>query len=122
MWLYTCKGGIKDEWYKEPPVKVVLPHNYKADGSLPIGELQLVEWLRAKGKNIVPLHAPDYQGYSEPIPLELAKQWDLRTLSTFLPPPVTQEEIDIWYPEPNEGDPNVVHDELPDEDENEEAM
>ena len=47
-----------------------------------------------------------------PIPLELAKQWDLRTLSTFLPSPV----IDIWYPEPYEGDPHVVHDNLPDDD------
>ena len=33
-----------------------------------------------------------------------------------------QAEIDIWYPEPHEGDPNVVHDELPDDDENEEPM
>jgi hypothetical protein len=38
--------------------------------------------------------------YSEPIPIELAKQWDLRTLSKYLPPPITQEEIDTWYPEP----------------------
>ncbi len=54
--------------------------------------------------------------------LELAKQWDLRTLSTFLPPPVTKEETGIWYPEPHEGDPNFVHDELPDDDKNEEVM
>ncbi len=38
--------------------------------------------------------------YSEPIPLELAKQIDLWTLSKYLPPPVTQEQIDEWYPEP----------------------
>ncbi len=30
----------------------------------------------------------------------LAKQWDLRTLSKYLPPPITPEQIDGWYPEP----------------------
>ena len=67
-------------------------------------------------------NAAEFQAYLEPIPLELAKQWDLRTLSTFLPLPVTQEEIDIWYPEPNEGDPHVVHDNLPDDDDDEEGF
>jgi hypothetical protein len=122
MWLYTCHGDVKDEWYKESPVKVVLPQNFKADGSLPIGELKLVQWLRAKGKSVVPLNAAEFQAYLEPIPLELAKQWDLRTLSTFLPPPITQEEIDIWYPEPCEGDPHDVHDNLPDVDDDEEGI
>ncbi len=41
-----------------------------------------------------------FQMYTEPLPLELAKQWDLRTLAKYLPPPLTQEQIDEWYPEP----------------------
>ena len=44
-------------------------------------------------------------GVSTAIALELAKQWDLRTLSKFLPPPITQADIDIWYPEPLELEP-----------------
>jgi hypothetical protein len=49
---------------------------------------------------IKPISDPEYLMYSEPIPIELAKQWDLRTLSKYLPPPITQEQIDEWYPEP----------------------
>jgi hypothetical protein len=48
----------------------------------------------------LPIDDPEFLMYTEPIPLELAKQWDLRTLSKYLPPPVTQEQIDEWYPEP----------------------
>jgi len=47
-----------------------------------------------------PISHPEYLMYSEPIPIELAKQWDLRTLSKYLPPPITQEQINEWYPEP----------------------
>ena len=25
VWLYTCKGAIKDEWYLEAPIKICLP-------------------------------------------------------------------------------------------------
>ncbi len=53
-------------------------------------------------RDIRPITHPDFIMYTEPIPLELAKQWDLRTLSTFLPPPITQEQIDEWYPQPQE--------------------
>ncbi len=83
---------------------------------------KLVQWLRAKGKSIVPLNAAEFQAYLELIPLELAKQWDLRTLSTFLSPPIIQEEIDIWYPEPCEGDPHVVHDNVSNDDDDEEGI
>ena len=47
-----------------------------------------------------PISHPEFLMYSEPIPIELAKQWDLRTLSKYLPPPITQEQRDEWYPEP----------------------
>ena len=53
------------------------------------------------------LSAPEFTAYTEPIALELAKQWDLRTLSKFLPPPITQADIDIWYPEPLEVEPDL---------------
>ena len=49
-----------------------------------------------------PIQDPEFQMYDGPIPLDVAKQRDLRTLSTFLPAPITQEEVDIWYPEPME--------------------
>jgi hypothetical protein len=48
----------------------------------------------------LPIDDPEFLMYTAPIPLELAKQWDLRTLSKYLPPPITQEQIDEWYPEP----------------------
>ncbi len=100
MWLYTCKGSNKNEWYLEKPVRVVLPHNFKLDGSLPAAQLPLLQWLSSKDKPLRPLHAPDFTAYTAPIPLELANQWDLlRTLSKFLPPPITQADIDRWYPE-----------------------
>ena len=28
VWLYTCKGAIKDEWYLEAPIKICLPRNF----------------------------------------------------------------------------------------------
>ena len=106
MWLYTCKGSNKNDWYLEKPVRVVLPHNFKLDGSLPAEQLPLLQWLQRKDKPLRPLHAPEFTAYTEPIALELAKQWDLRTLSKFLPPPITQADIDIWYPEPLELEPD----------------
>ncbi len=94
MWLYTCKGSNKNEWYLEKPVRVVLPHNFKLDGSLPVAQLPLLQWLSSKDKPLRPLHAPEFTAYTESIPLELAKQWDLRTLSKFLPPPITLDGYD----------------------------
>ena len=65
--------------------------------------------MEMHARDIRPITHPDFIMYTEPIPLELAKQWDLRTLSTFLPPPITQEEIDEWYPQPQE---NIAGQEL----------
>ena len=100
VWLYTCKGAIKDEWYLEAPIKICLPRNFKSDGSLPKDARTLVEWMGIHSRAYVPIADPEFQMYSEPLPLELAKQRDLRTLSKYLPPPITQEQIDEWYPEP----------------------
>ena len=60
----------------------------------------LTDWMALHSRGYVPIHDPEFQMYTEPLPLELAKQWDLRTLSKYLPPPLTQEQIDEWYPEP----------------------
>jgi hypothetical protein len=44
----------------------------------------------------------DFESYSGPIPLDIAKQWDLRKLSKYLINYLTQPQIDALYPEPNE--------------------
>ncbi len=68
---------------------------YPYDGSVP-----------KNSHGYLPIDDPEFPMHTGPIPipLELAKQWDLRTLSLslskYLPPPITQEEIDEWYPEP----------------------
>ena len=100
VWLYTCKGPVKDEWYLEAPIKICLPRNFKSDGSMPKDTRSICEWMALHSRGYVPIHDPEFQMYTEPLPLELAKQWDLRTLSKYLPPPLTQEQIDEWYPEP----------------------
>jgi hypothetical protein len=95
VWLYTCKGPVKDEWYLEAPVKICLPRNFKSDGSLPFDARTIIEWMALHYRGgYQPISHPEYLMYSEPIPIELAKQWDLRTLSKYLPPPITQEQID----------------------------
>ena len=91
VWLYTCKGPVKDEWYLEAPVKICLPRNYKADGSVPKDTRTIVEWMARHSNGYLPIDDPEFLMYTAPIPLELAKQWDLRTLSKYLPPPITQE-------------------------------
>ena len=48
------------------------------------------------------LSHPDYDSYDGPLPLELAKQWDLRTLSTYLAGLMPQAAIDLLYPLPTE--------------------
>ena len=100
VWLYTCKGPVKDEWYLEAPVKICLPRNFKSDGSLPLDARTIIEWMALHSRGYLPISHQDFLMYSEPIPIELAKQWDLRTLSKYLPPPITQEQRDEWYPEP----------------------
>ena len=44
----------------------------------------------------------DHQSYDMPLELELAKRWDLRTLSEYLLPFMPQAAIDLLYPEPTE--------------------
>ena len=101
MWLYKCQGN-RGEWHKETPLKVCFPLNYKVDGELPRGQLSLIAWVAAKGRVIQPLAHPDFGSYDGPLPLELAKQWDLRTLSVYLREHLTQAEIDQLYPEPQD--------------------
>ena len=54
--------------------------------------------------------------YNAPLPLEIAKQNDLRVLSTFLARYMAQDVIDELYPEPDghvdnsEGDENTSDD------------
>ena len=102
VWLYTCKGHVKDDWYLEAPIKICLPRNFKSDGTLPKDTRSIVEWMAIHSRAYLPIHDPEFLMYSEPLPLELAKQWDLRTLSKYLPPPITQEQINEWYPLPIE--------------------
>ena len=58
----------------------------------------------------------DFIKYNAPLPLEIAKQNDLRVLSTFLARYMAQDEIDELYPEPDrhvdnsDGDDNTSDD------------
>ena len=108
MWLYTYQGADQDEWHKETPIKVVFPLNCKVDGDLPRDQLPLLQWIARKGHVVTPLAHPDFESYEGPLPLELAKQWDLRTLSVYLRDYLYQDEIDRLYPEPQKavGDDN----------------
>jgi len=106
LWLYTCVGNDMDEWHKETPVKVVFPHNCKVDGTLPRHALRLLPWLASKGRIFKPISHQDYQSYDAPLPIELAKAWDLRTLSKYLRFWLSQDEIDALYPEPKEDQPD----------------
>jgi hypothetical protein len=51
--------------------------------------------------NSYPNPDPEFQNNNEPIRLELAKEWDLRKLSTYLGPYLDQEAIDNLYPIPD---------------------
>jgi hypothetical protein len=101
MWLYKCDRD-QAEWHTETPVKICFPLNYKVNGELPRRELALMEWLADKGQTVKPLAHADFDSYDAPIPLELAKQWDLRTLSVYLRNWMGQAQIDALYPEPTE--------------------
>jgi hypothetical protein len=102
VWFYRCNYN-NDEWHKEEPIKVVFALNYKQDGSLPAAHLTLQDWLRAKRppRIVIPIHYPEFQAHNEPIQLELAKEWDLRKLSTYLGPYLDQAAIDNLYPLPD---------------------
>ncbi len=77
--------------------------NYKQDGSLPAAHLTLQDWLRSKRppRIVIPIHYPEFQSHNQLIQLELAKEWDLRKLSTFLGPYIDQAAIDTLYPLPD---------------------
>ena len=98
VWLYRCNHK-NAEWHKEEPVKVVFSLNYKQDGSLPAARMTLQDWLRSKrpSRIVIPIHYPAFQTHNELIPLQLAKEWDLRKLSTYLGPYLDQETIDNLY-------------------------
>jgi hypothetical protein len=52
----------------------------------------------------MPIHYPAFQTHNELIqliPFQLAKEWDLRKLSTYLGPYLGQEAIDNLYPLPD---------------------
>ena len=80
------------------PTKVCLPLNYKANGELPRRELALMNWFADKGQAAKPLAQVDFESYDAPIPLELAKQWDLRTLPVHLHNWMPQARIDALLP------------------------
>ena len=92
-----------EEWHKETPVVVVFAKNVKRDGSKPNRWLQIVPWIAAKGIAFKPLTHPDFEAYDAPLPMEIAKQQDLRKLSTYLRG-MTQAEVDLLYPEPEQED------------------
>ena len=82
---------------------MVFAKNVKRDGSKPSRWLQVVPWIAAKGIAFKPLTHPDFEAYDAPLPMEIAKQQDLRKLSTYLRG-MTQAEVDALYPEPDEED------------------
>jgi hypothetical protein len=101
MWLYTCQGD-KEEWHKETPLKVVFAKNVRRDGTLPQNYMSIVPWVTNRGRAFLPLSHPDFESYEGPLPIEVAKQKDLRTLSKFLTQYLSQDEIDALYPEPED--------------------
>ena len=104
VWLYRCNGeNPRNEWYKEEPTKLVFPRNISVSGEVPISHSRtLMEWL-AKTKRIYrPIGHSMYQLHDAPLPLEPAKVKDLRTLSIYLQPYMSQASIDALYPCPND--------------------
>jgi hypothetical protein len=101
VWLYTCSGPSLDEWYKEEPVKVAFARNVKVDGTDPAKTARILDWLRQKRRILKPITHNDFIKYNAPLPLEIAKQNDLRVLSTFLARYMAQDVIDELYPEPD---------------------
>ena len=65
--------------------------------------MTLQDWLRSKrpSRIVIPIHYPAFQTHNALIPLQLAKEWDLRKLSTYLGPYLDQEAIDNLYPLPD---------------------
>ena len=91
-----------DEWHKETPLKVVFARNMNQDGSQPNTFMPIVPWIRRQGRRFKPLTHSDFDSYTVPLPLEIAKQRDLRKLSSYLSTWHNQDEIDALYPEPED--------------------
>jgi hypothetical protein len=104
VWLYTCSGPTLDEWHMQEPVKVAFGRNVKVDGTAPARPAPILEWLRQKKRVFQPITHASFIKYDAPLPLEVAKQQDLRVLSTFLARYMPQHEIDELYPQPEGND------------------
>jgi hypothetical protein len=65
--------------------------------------MQIVFWIARQGYRFKPLTHSDFNSYAAPLPLEIAKQQDLRKLPSYLSPWLNKDQIDALYPEP-EGD------------------
>ena len=75
----------------------------KRGGSKPNRWLPIVPWIAAKGIAFKPLTRPDFEAHDGPLPMEIAKQQDPRKLPTYFRG-MTQAEVDLLYPEPEEED------------------
>jgi hypothetical protein len=104
VWLCTCSGPTLDEWHMQEPVKVAFGRNVKVDGTAPARPAPILEWLRQKKRVFQPITHASFIKYDAPLPLEVAKQQDLRVLSTFLARYMPQHEIDELYPQPEGND------------------
>ncbi len=89
--------------------------NVKVDGTAPAKPARILEWLRQKRRILKPITHNDFIKHNAPLPLEIAKQNDLRVLSTFLVRYMAQDVIDELYPDP---DGHVCHVDNSDGDEN----
>ena len=82
-------------------MKVAFARNVKVDGTAPAKPARILNWLRQKKRIFKSITHNDFIKYNAPLPLEIAKQNDLRVLSTFLARYMAQDVIDELYPEPN---------------------
>jgi hypothetical protein len=81
----------------------VFPRNISISGEVPVSHSRaLMEWI-AKTKRIYrPVRHSMYQLHDAPLPLEPAKVKNLRTLSIYLQPYMSQASVDALYPCPND--------------------
>jgi hypothetical protein len=100
VWLYKCNGeNPRNEWYKEEPTRIVFPRNISVSGEVPVSHSRtLMEWLAKSKRTYRPIGHSTFQLHTEPLPLEPAKVKDLRTLSVYLQPYMSQASIDALYP------------------------
>jgi len=86
VWLYTCSGPSLEEWFLEEPVKIVFARNVKVDGTAPARPAPILDWLRKKRVVLKPITHHAFIKYDAPLPLELAKQQDLRVRAPSVEP------------------------------------